>query len=337
MVKFLIIRFSSIGDIVLTTPIIRCLKQQVEEAEIHFLVKKKFYPVISANPYINKIHQLEGSYAALISDLRKESFDFIIDLHHNLRTFRLKSGLRILAYTFNKLNIKKWLMVNLKMNRLPDIHIVDRYFQAVKLFDVVNDNKGLDYYIPPGEDIPLSDLPEAYQQGFTIIVIGAKHFTKQIPNDKLVTLCNHLESPVILLGGREDFKKAEDVKNTCSSVVLNLCGRYSISQSASLIKQSRLILTPDTGLMHIAAAFGKKVISLWGNTIPEFGMSPYMADPDSKIFQVTGLKCRPCSKIGFKKCPRKHFRCMNDIDINEVISYTNKLLKESGDIYQIPD
>lgn len=336
MVKFLIVRFSSIGDIVLTTPVIRCLKQQVEEAEIHFLVKKTFYPVIRANPYIDKIHQLDGSYAALISNLRKESFDYIIDLHHNLRTFRLKSGLRRLAFTFNKLNIKKWLMVNLKINRLPDIHIVDRYFQTLKVFDVINDNKGLDYYIPPGEDIPLSDLPEAFQHGFIIIVIGAKHFTKQIPNDKLVALCNQVEAPVMLLGGREDYEKAEDVRNNCSGEVLNLCGRYSINQSASLIKQSKLVLTPDTGLMHIAAAFGKKVISLWGNTIPEFGMTPYMSDADSRIFQVTGLKCRPCSKIGFKKCPRKHFRCMNDIDIREIISYTNRLLKKPGDIHQIP-
>jgi len=324
VVKLLIIRFSSIGDIVLTTPLIRCLKEQVKDAEIHFLVKKQFYPVIKANPYIDKFHQLDNHYGTLISILKKENFHYIIDLHHNLRTFRLKLSLRILSFSFDKLNVKKWLLVNLKINKLPDIHIVDRYFQTVRLFDVVNDNKGLNYHIPPGEEIPVSDLPEEYRQGFIVVVIGAKHFTKQIPDEKLIDLCNHIRYPVILLGSKEDFEKAEHVKDNCTKDVMNFCGRYSINQSASLIEQSKLVITPDTGLMHIAAAFGKKINSLWGNTVPEFGMSPYMADPDSRIFEIKGLKCRPCSKIGFKKCPLKHFRCMKDIDIKEVIEYVNK-------------
>lgn len=324
MVKFLIVRFSSIGDIVLTTPVIRCLKQQIENAEIHFLVKKQFYPVIKANPYLDKIHLFQGNYSSLISELKKEDFHYIIDLHHNLRTFRLKSRLRLLSFSFNKLNVKKWLLVNLKINKLPDIHIVDRYLQTVRMFDVVNDNKGLDYHIPPGEEIIVSDLPGDFRQGYIAVVIGAKHFTKQVPDEKLIEICNHVRYPVILLGGSEDFEKAEKVKKSCTREVLNFCGQYSVNQSASLIRQSRLVITPDTGLMHIAAAFRKKIISLWGNTIPEFGMSPYMADPDSRIFQVNGLRCRPCSKIGFKKCPRKHFRCMNDIDIDEVIRYANE-------------
>jgi ADP-heptose:LPS heptosyltransferase len=330
VVRFLFVRFSSIGDIILTTPIIRCLKQQVKDAEIHYLVKKIFFPVIKANPYIDKIYQLDNNYGSLISDLRKENLHYIIDLHHNLRTLRLKSGLRILSFSFNKLNLKKWLLVNLKINRLPDIHIVDRYFQTVRLFDVVNDHQGLDYYIPLEEEILISDLPDEYRHGFIIIVIGAKHFTKQIPDDKLIELCNHIESPVILLGGNEDFEKAEHVRRNCVKKVLNLCGLYSINQSASLIRQSDLVITPDTGLMHIAAAFHKKIISIWGNTIPEFGMSPYLSDSDSRIFQISGLKCRPCSKIGFKKCPRKHFKCMNNIDIKEVIRCANELMKKSG-------
>ncbi|MBN2215730.1 MAG: glycosyltransferase family 9 protein [Bacteroidales bacterium] len=331
MVRFLLVRFSSIGDIVLTTPVIRCLKQQVEDAEIHFLVKRQFYPVLKANPYIDKIHQYDNNYWKIISELKKENIHYIIDLHHNLRTFRLKSNLRILSFSFKKLNFKKWLLVNLKINKLPDIHIVDRYFGTVKLFDVVNDDKGLDYHIPSEEEIDISDLPDEYQNGFIIIVIGAKHFTKQIPNDKLVELCDHIDNPVMLMGGSEDFRKAEEVRKNCSKKVINACGKYSINQSASLIRQSELVITPDTGLMHIAAAFGKRIISLWGNTIPKFGMFPYKADHDSRIFQIENLSCRPCTKIGFKKCPQKHFRCMNDIDIREVIRYTNELLKRTED------
>lgn len=324
MVKFLIVRFSSIGDIVLTTPVIRCLKKQIKDAEIHFLVKKQFYPVIKANPYIDKIHQFHDNYGSLIAELKKEDFHYIIDLHRNLRTFRLKSKLRILSFSFSKLNVQKWLLVNLKINQLPDIHIVDRYLQTVRLFDVINDNKGLDYFIPNGEEIRALDLPDKYRQGYIAVVVGAKHFTKQVPDEKLVDICNHVRHPVILLGGMEDFEKGEEIKNNCTNEVLNFCGQYTINQSASLIRQSRLVITPDTGLMHIAAAFRKKIISLWGNTVPEFGMSPYKADPDSRIFQINGLKCRPCSKIGFKKCPRNHFRCMNDIDIDEVIRCANE-------------
>ncbi len=325
MVKFLIVRFSSIGDIVLTTPVIRCLKQQVKDAEIHFLVKKQFHDVIKANPYIDKIYIFQGNDGSLIQELRSEEYHYIIDLHRNLRTFILKSRLRILSFSFNKLNVKKWLLVNLKINKLPDIHIVDRYFETVRLFDVVNDRKGLDYYIPPGEEIALSNLPKEFRQGYIVIVIGAKHFTKQVPDEKLIKLCNHISYPVVLLGGKEDIERAKNVKDNCTKEILDLCGQYTINQSASLIRQSMFVISPDTGLMHIAAAFRKKIISLWGNTIPEFGMSPYMADPGSRIFQVHGLKCRPCSKIGFKKCPRKHFRCMNDIDFDELIGYVNGL------------
>ncbi|MBN2611821.1 MAG: glycosyltransferase family 9 protein [Bacteroidales bacterium] len=327
MVKFLIVRFSSIGDIVLTTPVIRCLKQQVEGAEVHFLTKKQFYPVIKSNPNIDKIYLLDNSFGALIKHLKQEEYHYIIDLHHNLRTLRLKQALRVLAFPFDKLNFKKWLLVNLKINKLPAVHIVDRYFHTVSLFDVVNDGKGLDYFIPEDEEVNLSSLPEAYRKGYIAVVVGAGHVTKQIPDDKLAEICNRIELPVVLLGGREDYQKAENVKKQCSKELFNGCGKYSINQSASLIRQAAVVITPDTGLMHIAAAFKKKIISVWGNTVPEFGMYPYHPHPSSAIFEVKGLKCRPCSKIGYAKCPKKHFRCMNEIDYESLVNAITSLLK----------
>ncbi|MFO7657985.1 MAG: glycosyltransferase family 9 protein [Bacteroidales bacterium] len=319
MVKFLVVRFSSIGDIVLTTPVIRCLKQQVEGAEVHFLTKKQFYPVIKSNPYIDKIYQLDGNFGSLIKQLKQEEYHYIIDLHHNLRTLRLKQALRVLSFSFDKLNFKKWLLVKFKINKLPDTHIVDRYLQTVSLFDVENDGRGLEYFIPEEEEISLSTLPEEYGKGYVAVVVGAKHFTKQIPDVKLAEICNRLDLPVLLMGGKEDFQRAEIVKKQCHKPVLNICGKYSINQSASLIRQAALVITPDTGLMHIAAAFKKKIISVWGNTVPEFGMYPYHPHPSSVIFEVNGLKCRPCSKIGYSKCPKKHFRCMNEIDFVSVV------------------
>jgi len=323
--KFLIIRFSSIGDIVLTTPVIRCLKQQVEGSIVHFVTKKQFLPLLQANPHIDKIHCLDDSLTALVRELKKEKFDYIIDLHHNLRSWLVKSGLRSFDFSFRKLNIEKWLMVNFKIDRLPRTHIVDRYMQTLALFDVVNDGKGLDYYIPENDTVDISILPTAFRQGYIALVAGARHYTKQLPMNKLVALCDLIRKPIILLGGKEDIVMGDAVAGHTKGMVYNACGKFSINQSASLVQQARLVISHDTGLMHIAAAFKKKIISLWGNTIPEFGMFPYFPDENSRIIQVEGLSCRPCSKIGLADCPKGHFRCMNELDEKQIASLAHVL------------
>ncbi len=325
MVKFLVVRFSSIGDIVLTTPVVRCLKIQVKDAEVHYLVKKQYESIIKANPYIDKVYSLESSFNELVKKLKKENYHYILDLHKNLRTFRLKLQLGILTFTFNKLNYKKWLLVNFKINKLPDIHIVDRYFKSVRLFDVKNDNKGLDYFITENDKIDINSSSSELINGYIAFAIGARHFTKQLPDDKIIALCNKIKYPVVLLGGQEDFDKGERIKESAGNRVHNYCGKLSISESAYIIKQAKMLITHDTGMMHIAAAFKKNIISIWGNTVPEFGMYPYLPGKDSQIIQIPGLSCRPCSKLGYKKCPRRHFRCMLDIDENDVADIVNTL------------
>lgn len=318
MVKFLVVRFSSIGDIVLTTPVVRCLKTQVEDAVVHYLVKKQYESIIKDNPYIDKIYSLDSSFNKLVKKLKKEHYHYIIDLHKNLRTLRLKTQLRILTFTFNKLNFKKWLLVNFKINRLPDIHIVDRYFKSVEVFDVRNDGKGLDYFIGKGDVIDINKSGAGIDYGYIAFAIGSRHFTKQLPVDKIISLCNKIGYPVVLLGGNEDFDKGEIIKNSASIKVVNYCGKISINQSASIVREAQLVISHDTGLMHIAAAFKKKIISIWGNTVPEFGMYPYLPDRKSRIIEINGLSCRPCSKLGYKKCPKKHFKCMLNINENEI-------------------
>jgi ADP-heptose:LPS heptosyltransferase len=122
----------------------------------------------------------------------------------------------------------------------------------------------------------------------------------------------------VLLGGNTDKAVGEEVVNALGNKVYNACGKYNINQSASLLRQSNGVITHDTGLMHIAAAFNKKIVSVWGNTIPEFGMVPYFGNNlptnGSIIAEVKGLSCRPCSKIGYDTCPKQHFKCMNLID-----------------------
>ncbi len=327
MIKFLIIRLSSIGDIVLTTPIVRVLATQLPDTEVHFFVKKQFAEVVKNNPYITKVYLYEGDITKNLKVFKQEKFDFVIDLHKNLRSFRVRNGLTSLWFSFDKLNFEKWLIVNFRINKLPELHIVDRYFKAISKFDIVPDEKGLDYFIGQDDEIDISEyFGESFAGGFMVFVVGAKHFTKQIPAQKAVDIINGIGLPTILLGGKTDESFAMAIlEKTTNPLVKNAVGKLRLNQSASVIKQARVVVTPDTGLMHIASAFGKKIVSLWGNTIPEFGMSPYFAHPDSKIFEVKGLKCRPCSKIGFDKCPKKHFRCMDDIDVNEVIATVKKL------------
>jgi len=319
--KFLVIRFSSIGDIVLTGPVLRCIKHTLPDAEIHYLTKKAFLSVVRALGNTDKIYSIEKEVSEVIDDLKKEQYDFIIDLHHNLRTMQVKSALKKNSASFPKLNIEKWLLVNLKINRLPAIHIVDRYFETVKTLGVTNDGNGLEYHIPSEEEININTLPTPLQNGYIGFVVGAKHYTKQLPVHKIISICQKLESPVVLFGGAEDIAKAQEIADSLGEKVHNACGKYSINGSASLIKQAKKIITHDTGLMHIASAFKKDIISVWGNTVPEFGMYPYMPGKNSHIIQVKGLSCRPCSKIGYKACPKKHFKCMEQINEPEIIQY----------------
>lgn len=319
--KILIIRFSSIGDIVLTTPVIRCLKEQLNNAEIHYLTKTEYLPILKTNPFVDKVYAIDQRIHECIEELKSENYDHIIDLHKNVRSKKVLLKLKRPSSTFRKLNVKKWLIVNLKLNRLPSIHIVDRYFQSLKSFNISNDQKGLDFFIPAEDTIDKNSLPKMFHNTYIGWVIGGKHNTKIYPEEKIIDICKRINKPVVILGGPEDSQKGERIKSTLGNHIFNACGKYNLNQSASLLGQAEIIITNDTGLMHIAAALKKDIISLWGSTIPEFGMYPYMPQEESKskILEVKNLSCRPCSKLGFKKCPKKHFDCMKKIDIKDVI------------------
>src|SRR6188508_3009503 len=327
--KFLIIRFSSIGDIVLTTPVVRCLKAQLPGAEVHFLTKQSFGSIVENNPYIDKVHLLDHSWETVVHELKQENYDYIIDLHHNLRTLRLKKDLGITAFPFNKLNIQKWIYTNLKWNMMPDVHIVDRYMKTVESFEIINDGEGLDYFIPGKDEVKQGDIPVSHHLGYIGLVIGAAHNTKKLPVDKLKELCSKIAHPIILLGGKEDKENAQQIASVDPIKIYNACGKFNLNESADLVSKSKLIITHDTGLMHIAAAFKKKIISVWGNTVPEFGMYPYYGNAQAQNFQfeINGLRCRPCSKIGYAKCPRGHFKCMKQISMDAVAETARQFLK----------
>lgn len=323
MPKILITRFSSIGDIVLTSPVVRCIKLQLPGAEVHYLTKRAFAGIVSSNPYIDRVYSIEKDLDEVSAQLRHENYDHVVDLHNNLRTARVKTMLRKPATSLDKLNLRKWLLVNLKLDYMPALHVVDRYMQTVKPLGVVNDNRGLDYFIPAKDEVNVSELPFSNGSSdlhYVAFVIGAKHNTKQLPIDKIISICKKIDMPVVLLGGNDDRERGEAIAENAGAHVYNSCGRYNLNQSASIVKQAHKVITHDTGLMHIAAAFKKVIVSVWGNTVPAFGMYPYLPGEGSKIVEVPGLPCRPCSKIGYAKCPRGHFRCMYLIDEDSIAS-----------------
>ena len=326
--KFLIIRFSSIGDIVLTTPVIRCLKKQVPGAEVHFLVKDKFRGVVEHNPYIDKLHVLAHSWELLIEELKTEDYDYVIDLHHNTKTLRVKRALKIKSFSFYKLNIRKYILTAFKINLLPKVHIVDRYMKTVSSFGVKNDGEGLDYFISPAEETKKQDIPASHSAGYIACVIGAAHATKRWPVHKWKTFCEQLKHPIILLGDAGDKVRGDEIAAVDNVKVYNACGKFSLNESADLVRRSKLVVTHDTGLMHIAAAYKKPVLSLWGNTVPSFGMYPYYgnAPVSDLVFQVNKLWCRPCSKIGYDKCPLGHFNCMEKIAVDSVLDAVKRRL-----------
>ena len=311
--KILVVRFSSIGDIVLTTPVVRMLKTQLN-AEVHFLTKTPFVSLFKNNPYVDSVFQIDKSINEVISDLKKENYDYVIDLHSNLRTQILKLKLGVSAKSFNKLNWEKFLLTNFKTNILPDVHIVDRYLDTVKFLGITNDNKGLDFFLSDADKVDLAESPKDY----IAFVIGGQHATKILPTAKIISICKKLNKAVLLIGGPDDKARGDEISK--ASGAINTCGDHSLLQSAFLIKNSAYVISHDTGMMHIAAAFKKKIYSVWGNTIPEFGMYPYLSDKNSKMIEVQDLSCRPCSKIGYDKCPKGHFKCMQEIDENQFLS-----------------
>ena len=325
--KLLVLRFSSIGDIVLTSPVLRCLKEQLPEAEVHVATKAAFADLVRFDPHVDHVHELGEDLGYLIRRLGSVGFDQVIDLHNNLRTARIKRALGIRAHAFRKLNIEKWLLVNLRIDRMPRVHIVDRYLEAVAHLGVKNDGMGLELHIPPDREVDPSTLPAAHRSGYTAVAIGAAHATKRLPEHKLIDLVLAIAGPVVLIGGPDDQAVAARIADAVGGRVYDATGRYDLLGSASLIRQARSVVAHDSGAMHIACAFGRPVVSVWGNTVPAFGMGPYQPQHPQRthISEVPGLSCRPCSKIGFDRCPKGHFHCMDKQDVAAIAQRVVKM------------
>ncbi|MEP1095388.1 MAG: glycosyltransferase family 9 protein [Cyclobacteriaceae bacterium] len=324
--KILVVQFSSLSEILLTAPVIRVLKSDLQHT-VHYVTKKEYFNNLVASPYLDKIHLLEDSTTRLINELSKEKFDYIVDLQSNFQTRVIKAQLGTKSLSLKHLRFKHWLFVNFRLNLLPNVHKVERYMEVVKPLGAKMDSLGLDYFIPHKDEVEENWLPPTHANGYAVFAIGADHATNKLPVKRMIELCDRINKPIILLGGKEDIKSAKEVEKffqpgsdkeekaiedlNKKTVIFNACGKFSINQSASVISKANWVFTHDNTMMHIAAAFKKPIYSVWGNTTPNFGRYPYRTQ--FTIFENNKLKCRPCSTTGFEKCPKGHFKCMNEL------------------------
>lgn len=332
--KVLVIRFSSIGDIVLASPVFRCLKKQLPSSEVHFLTKLSFKIVTASNPYIDKFFYYDNDLNKVINELKNEDYDYVIDLHNNFRSNKVKRALSKKCFTIDKLTIEKFFLTKFHINFMPGKHITKRSLETLKNFGVKDDGLGLDYFIPTHDIVSEKDIPASHRGSYIAVVIGASYKTKKLPVHKLKELCSKISSPVILVGGKEDFEEGRMVSETDPLKIYNACGTFNLNQSADLVKRSMLVISNDTGLQYIASAFKKPILAIWGSTSPKLDVEPFYGDEFIKNYKgriyenivVPGLKCQPCSKYGKKKCPLGHFNCMEKQDIDEIVGKVEELL-----------
>lgn len=327
--KILVIRFSSIGDIVLASPVFRCLKTQLG-AEVHLLTKHKFRAVTEANPYIDRFHYFRDNLSAVINELKKEEIDVVVDLHKNFRSYRVKWALGKKAYAFNKLSVEKFLLTKFQVDRMPNRHITQRSLDAIRPLGVVDDGGGLDHFIPSSAQITDKPLPFAAGQ-YIALVIGASYATKKLPAERLKELCALIPHPIVLVGGPEDQEEGEKVKGIDPQRIFNACGPYNLHQSAIIVRDAKFVISHDTGMQYIACAFQKRVIAIWGATSPKLQVEPYYGSKSQVRhvnFLLPGLKCQPCSNYGTKKCPEGHFKCMMQLDLNGIAATANAWWQE---------
>lgn len=336
--RLLFIRFSSIGDIVFTTPAIRCAKQQIPGVEIHFLTKASMKAVTIANPYIDQLHYFDRDLNATIKELKAYQFDYIIDLHKNFRTYRIQKALGVPCLSYQKLSLQKLLLTKLHVNFMPNRHIVDRSLDALSSLGVVNDGKGLDYFMPQETAFASSPLPASFHSGYIALVIGASYASKKLPVSELQQLCHKIPYPIVLIGGKEDQIEGAMVASINPIKIFNACGQFNLQESALLVKGARTVIAHDTGFLYIACAFHKKTVAIWGATSPALQVEPYYPNHQesedgvaNEMYYnaiVPNMPCQPCSNYGTKQCPQGHFACMKKQDLQMIADKAIGYFKE---------
>lgn len=322
--RILIIRLSSLGDALLSTPLIRSIKTQHPETQIDFLVREEYKSVLQFNPNINFLYVLSRSekMKLLTETLKKNNYDFVIDLQNNFRSRLIRNALGKKTFSFKKPVIEKYLLVRFKINLFKKLKtITELYAESVPEFKL--DGKGLELFLPDNVQ-PQLNVNGNYI-GFTP---GSKHFTKRWLEEYFVELGNELvknDFTPVIFGGRDDKEICEKISKGVSGSI-NLCNDNDLYQTSADMKMCKLVVCNDSGLMHAAAASGVPVVAIFGSSVKEFGFTPYGVR--NLILENNSLSCRPCSHIGRSNCPKKHFKCMKELTPQIVLGNTLKFLSE---------
>lgn len=316
--NILIIRLSSLGDVLLTTPLIRSLKGRYKDLNIDFLVKKEYSEVFQNNPYLNKVLLLETKASDFCID--SDHYDLIVDLQNNFRSKKLTGGFKKRIVRLNKHSIDKFLLVHFKYNRLQGLPgIAVRY--AETLGKDLLDDRGLDLFIPK-ETISRISVREK-----TIgLCPGSRHFTKRFPAEKFIEAGNIFAKEgyqVVVFGGKDEREICAVIAGKISNG-RDLSTDNDLFQTSADMKMCEGIICNDSGLMHVACAAGVPVVTVFGSSVREFGFAPY--NNRHFLIERKDLGCRPCSHIGMERCPKKHFRCMQEILPEEVYNSLKKLI-----------
>ncbi len=325
--KILVLRFSSIGDIVLTFPVVAALKSAYPDCQIDYVTKPAFRHLLEACQGLRHIFTLEGSIRQLRKDINFQTYDAVFDLHNNLRTHLLTAFSGAKVYKYPKNNWNKWLLTRFKI--MPDKrqHVVDRYLSTLKqafgLEVLAPENP---YAIPESEQFSIQDTTGFAPRKYVAFAIGAQFDTKRLPTDLMIKLLQKMELPVVLLGSKEDQPTAQEIVVALGGEkVISMVGQLNIHGSAWLVKNAAALLTHDTGLMHIGACFEVPIHFIWRNTVKDVEMYPFRPEQENCFqYEVENLKCRPCSKIGFQNCPKGHFACMRQQDLDYISSQLNQ-------------
>ncbi|HKJ81091.1 MAG TPA: glycosyltransferase family 9 protein [Ignavibacteriaceae bacterium] len=318
--NILIIRLSSLGDILLTTPFIRSLKKQYPSVNIDFLLRQQYEDTLKYSPHLRKLYVLKENYEEVAVTISQNKYDLIIDLQNNLRSHKLSAKSKAKKLRFRKHDIEKYLLVKFKINRmkyLPQIPV--RYSKTLKDFQL--DDNGLEIFLPKNIKSKLKK-----DGNYIALAPGSRHFTKMWPEYYYIYLCKMLlvnDFNVVLMGGKSDMEICNEISKLLPKTI-NLCNDDDILQTVADMKKCRAVVCNDSGMMHTACAAGVPVLTFFGSTVKEFGFTPY--NNKNLILENNSLSCRPCSHIGRSECPKLHFDCMKEITPQTAFRNINQLI-----------
>ena len=339
--KFLIIRFSSIGDVILTTPLIRCLRAAYPACQIDFLVKKEFSIVLSGNPHLSNIivfDKKEGNeeISRIRNLVKANKYTHILDIQRNIRSVLISLGSGAAVTGFSKKLLARDLLIRFGTNLYKEIKPVYlRYFESVAALGVTYDGGGTEVFpaTSEAENVKETLKQNKFATGNPILVVapGAQWENKRWPAEGFAaaadTFCLNTGASSVLIGGPGDVEICRQVQLLMKTPSLSLAGKLSLMGSASLLGQAAMVFTNDTGMLHMAQAMKSPVVAVYGPTTRELGFFPLPAN--SRVAE-TDISCRPCTQKGLHSCPKKHFRCMNDIKPEVVSALATELFHSSN-------